>query len=211
MTDESSPTSDAAPLPGPPPTPEAPRPTPTDHRDRHWIRRITIFAILLVAAVILFAVGAAFLPRWWAHRIGDQVGQSTASGIGIGLFYGSVFTFLPLLVLWFGFRKRRSWKAWLGILVGASVLAIPNLLTLGIVAGSGNAAHAGERTLDVEAPYFRASTLIGVIAAAVIFAVLLYILWMRRRGKRTERHLRDELRARDAAAAAAAQTEKPSE
>lgn len=211
MSDESSPTPGAAPPLGPPPTPGAPQPTQTDHRDRHWLRRIVICAVLLVAAVILFVVGAAFLPRWWAHRIGDQVDQSTASGIGIGLFYGSVFTFLPLLVLGFGFRKRRSWKVWLGMLVGASILAIPNLLTLGIVAGSGNAAHAGERTLDVEAPYFRASTLIGAIAAAVIFAVLLYILWMRRRGKRTERHLRDELRARDAAAETTVPTEKPSE
>ena len=199
MSDESSPASDAASR------------TSTDaganHTQRHWGRRIVIVGILLIAAVILFFVGAAFLPRWWAHRIGDQVSQSTASGIGIGLFYGSVFTFLPLVALWFGFRKRRSWKPWLGMVLGAAVLATPNLLTLGIVVGSGNAAHAGERTLDVEAPYFRASSLIGAIGAAVIFAALLYILWMRRRGKRTERHLRDELRARDAAT----QTETPPE
>ncbi len=198
MSDESSPT---APPGGPPATP----------KDRHWVRRITIFAVLLVAGVILFFIGAAFLPRWWAHRIGDQVGQSTASGIGIGLFYGSVFTFLPLLVLWFGFRKRRPWKVWLGMVVGAAILAMPNLLTLGIVVGSGNAAHAGERTLDVEGPYFRASTLIGVIGAAVVVAVLMYIMLMRKRGKRTEKHLRSELRARDAAAEAATQAEKPSE
>jgi len=175
------------------------------------MRRIMICAILLVVAVVLFFLGAGFLPRWWAHRIGDQVSQSTASGIGIGLFYGSVFTFLPLLVLWFGFRKRRSWKVWLAMLVGAAILAMPNLLTLGIVIGSGNAAHAGERTLDVEAPYFRASTLIGVSGAAVIFVVLVYILLMRRRGKRTEKHLRTELRARDAATEAATQKETPSE
>ncbi len=174
---------------------------PPNHADpieRHRERRLVIGGVVLVAGVILFLVGAAFLPRWWAHRIGDQVGQSTASGIGIGLFYGSVFTFVPLLVLWFGFRKRRSWKVWLGMVLAAAVLAIPNLLTLGIVVGSGDAAHAGERTLDVEAPYFRASTLIGAIGATVILVAVLYMLWVRRRGKRTERHLRDELRTRDA-------------
>lgn len=194
----------------PPPAPDPPAPPAAPHADvrhgeRHWIRRIVICAILLVAAIIMFFVGAAFLPRWWAHRIGDQVDGATASGIGIGLFYGTVFTFLPLLVLWLGFRKRRSWKAWAGMLAGAAILAIPNLLTLGIVIGSGNAAHAGERTLDVEAPYFRASTLIGVIGAAVLFLIMVYILLMRRRSKRTERRLRDELNARDAAAKAAEQ------
>jgi Kef-type K+ transport system membrane component KefB len=191
--------------------PVSPAPAPETHREHHSMRRITIGAMLLLVAVILFFLGAAFLPRWWAHRVGDQVGQSTASGIGIGLFYGSVFTFLPLLVLWFGFRKRRSWKVRLGVLVGAAILAIPNLLTLGIVIGSGNAAHAGERTLDVEAPYFRASTLLGAIGAAVIVVVLWYILLMRRRGKRTEQHLRAELRTRDAAAEAASQKETPPE
>lgn len=179
-------------------TPAEPPAVAPDGR-RNWGRRIVIGGVVVLASVIMFLIGAAFLPRWWAHRIGDQVGQSTASGIGIGLFYGSVFTFFPLLVLWLGFRKRRSWKVWLGVMLGAGVLAIPNLLTLGIVAGSGDAAHAGERTLDVEAPYFRASTLIGAIGAAVILLVVMYIFWMRRRGKRTERHLRDELRARDAA------------
>lgn len=185
---------DATPDPGPP---------QTEPKERRWGRRLVIGGFLVLAAVVVFVIGAAFLPRWWAHRIGDQVNQSTASGIGIGLFYGSVFTFVPLVMLWLGFRRRRSWKVWLGVTVGAALIAIPNLLTLGIVVGSGDAAHAGERTLDVEAPYFRASTLIGAIGAAVIVLVLMYILWMRRRGKRTERHLRDELRARDAAQATA--------
>ncbi len=185
---------DATPDPGPP---------QAEPKERHWGRRLVIGGLLVLTAVVVFVIGAAFLPRWWAHRIGDQVNQSTASGIGIGLFYGSVFTFVPLVMLWLGFRRRRSWKVWLGVTVGAALIAIPNLLTLGIVVGSGDAAHAGERTLDVEAPYFRASTLIGAIGAAVIVLVLMYILWMRRRGKRTERHLRDELRARDAAQATA--------
>ena len=176
---------------------QAPAPAPHPHHERHIGRWLVIGGVLLIVAVITFFIGAAFLPRWWAHRIGDQVQQSTASGIGIGLFYGSVFSFLPLLALWFGFRKRRPWKVWLAWFAGAAVLAIPNLLTLGIVIGSGDAAHAGERTLDVEAPYFRASTLIGAIAAAVIVAVLAYIAWMRKRGKATERRLRAELRARD--------------
>ncbi len=176
-----------------------PAPSGEGGRDVNWGRRIVIGGIVLLVAVVLFFVGAAFLPRWWSHRIGDQVGGSTASGIGLGLFYGSVFTFIPLLALWFAFRKRRPWKVWLLMLAGVIVLATPNLLTLGIVLGTGNAAHAGERTLDVEGPYFRASSLTGAIAAAVVFAVLLYVFYSRRRGKRTEARLREELKTRDAA------------
>jgi hypothetical protein len=65
------------------------------------------------------------------------------------------------------------------------VLAIPNLLTLGIVIGSGRAAHAGERTLDVDAPGFRGAGLAGAITAALVVAAVEYLLvsrrWTRRR------------------------------
>lgn len=177
----------------------SPSPTPSGTPPgRHWGRRLVIGGVCLLVAVILYVVGAQFIPRWWSHRIGDQVAQSTASGIGIGLFYGSVFTFVPLLVLWFAFRRRRPWKVWLGMFAAAALLATPNLLTLGIVLGTGDAAHAAERTLDVEAPYFRGSTAAGAIGAVVVFAALMYVLWVRRRGKRTESRLREELRARDA-------------
>ena len=186
-----------------PPTAASPPPAPAparaeEHHDRHYARWFIIGAVALVGAIILFFVGAAFLPRWWAHRIGDQIDGSATSGIGIGLFYGSVFTFLPLVVIWLGFRKRRSWKVWLATLIGAAIVAIPNLLTLGIVLGTGNAAHAGERILDVEGTSFRNSSMIGAIGAVVVFAVLLYVLRMRRRAKATMRRLETELRAREA-------------
>jgi hypothetical protein len=67
----------------------------------------------------------------------------------------------------------------------AIVLAGPNLLTLGIVIGSGHAAHAGERTLDVDAPGFRGASLAGAIVGALALAALEYLLvtrrWSRRR------------------------------
>jgi formate hydrogenlyase subunit 3/multisubunit Na+/H+ antiporter MnhD subunit len=133
------------------------------------------------------------LPRWWSHRIGDQVSGSITAGIVLGLFYGFVFTIAPLALLWMTFRKRRTWKTAL-IMVGvAVVLAAPNLLTLGIVLGSGNAAHAGERTFDVEAPDFRASSLAGAIVAVCTLVGLAYLLGSRRRWQEREAALRREL------------------
>ena len=52
----------------------------------------------------------------------------------------------------------------------AVLLAIPNLLTLGIVLGVGNAAHAGDRILDVEAPAFRGASLAGALIAVGLAA-----------------------------------------
>jgi len=156
-----------------------------------------VFVIAALAVVILLGfVGAAFLPRWWSHFIGDQVGGSIATGVALGLVYGFVFTGLPLVLLRWAFRRRRSWRVWLGAVLVAVLLAAPNLLTLGIVAGSGNAAHAGERTLDVQAPGFRTSSLVGAIGLAGAFVFAEYLLYSRRRSRRRAKRLDEELRTR---------------
>lgn len=180
------------------PAPAGPPPAPAE-RTPNWGRRVVFGGVILVALLILSLAGAAFLPRWWSHRIGAQVDGSTSQGIGVGLFYGTVFTLLPLLVLWLTFRRRRSWTVRIVGIVGALLLAAPNLMTLGIVAGGGDAAHAGERTLDVEAPGFRTSTLVGVITAGAIFSAVLWLLISRQRSRRDANALRGELRARDEA------------
>jgi MFS family permease len=175
-----------------PAAPETPRRTP-------WRRNLILLAVALAVIVLAYFIGGAVLPRWWAHRIGDQVDGSMLAGIGLGLFYGFVFTFLPLWVLWLAVRRKRSWRFRAWVALAALVLAIPNLLTLGIVVGNGSAAHAGERTLDVEAPDFRASTLVGAVVAAVAVVAVRYLLASRRRSRAREKSLRDELKARDEA------------
>lgn len=167
-------------------------------RLRLWAKRA--LGILAIAGFLILAgfLGAAFIPRWWAHAIGDQVNGGIATGIIIGLFYGFLFTGFPLLVLWRTFRKRRPWKVWTFGLLIAIALALPNLFTLGIVLGTGNAAHAGERTLDVEAPGFRGGSLAGAIVAVLSVALLEYILISgrlhRRRFHRLEQKVRDRER-----------------
>jgi MFS family permease len=134
--------------------------------------------------VVLVFIGAAFLPRWWSHVIGGQVNGSIAVGVILGLFYGFLFTFLPLLALRWALRRRRSLNFWIGAVMVMILLAGPNLLTLGIVLGHGNAAHAGERTLDVDAPAYRGAVLAGAIAAVLVFVFGEYVFRSRRRGKR---------------------------
>jgi len=160
-----------------------PTPQPRKERDPNWSRRLVVGGSIAVGVLVLGYVGAAFIPRWWAHRVGDQANESMAGSIMLGLFYGFIFTVLPLLLIVWGIRKRRSARAWLFVVCGALLLALPNLFTLGIVFGRGNAAHAGDRTLDVEAPGFRGASLAGALLAVAAIGFIWYLLSSRRRAR----------------------------
>jgi MFS family permease len=150
------------------------------HERTNWRGRLVTVGVVLAVLAVVALLASAFLPRWWAHRIGAQADGSFTSGILLGLFYGFLFTAIALLVLRWTFGRRRAWKIWAAGLIVALLLVGPNLLTLGIVLGGGNAAHAGERTLDVEAPGFRNSTLAGVLAAVAAIAGVEYLVRSRR-------------------------------
>ena len=171
-------------------------------RRETWAKHALVTIGVIVFLIVAGLIGAAFLPRWWAHRIGAQVGGGIGLGIALGLFYGFVFTALPVAILRWAFRKRRPFKNWLIWLAVAIVVALPNLLTLGIVLGTGKASHAGERTLDVEAPDFRASSLAGAILAVAAIALWEYLRLSRRRARHQVDELRQELSAREAEQAA---------
>jgi hypothetical protein len=157
-----------------------------------WVKRIVLAIVLLAVAYVGFRVSAAFFPRWWAHRVGDQVNDSLTKGTLWGLFYGFVFTFIPVLML-FQIRKRFfSWTWRIIVAFVALLLAAPNWLTLSVVAGDSKAAHAGERIFDVEAPGFRAGTLGGVIAGAVLALIITATGMQMKHRKSQVRRLRNE-------------------
>jgi uncharacterized protein (DUF2062 family) len=178
-------------------------------RSRRWLK----WALVIVGGIAVVLIGGriagAFFPRWWSHRIGDQVDGSMVAGIALGLFYGFVFVALPVLLLRWAFRRRRHWKVWVACVVLALILALPDLLTLGIVLGHGKAAHAGERTLDVEAPGFRTSSLIGAIVFVLAWGMFEYVLISRWFARRREHRLRAKLDAEHAAHAAAPASDTP--
>ena len=155
-----------------------PAPAPAEQPARRALWPTLVFAGLVIVLVV---AASAFVPRWWAHRVGDFSSESFTRGILAGLVLGFVFTLLPLLLAWVGIRRIRSWRGKLLVVLAAALLAAPNLLTLSVVLGSGNAAHAGDRTLDVEAPGFRGASLAGALVAAALVAAPIYLLWKRRR------------------------------
>lgn len=149
----------------------------------NWSRRLLVAGIVVVVVLGGGLIASATIPRWWAQRIGDQIEGSIVTGTFVGLFYGFVFTALPLLVLAAVMRWRRTVRAIIVATVVAAVLAIPNLMTLGIVLGRGNAAHAGERILDVEAPAFRGASLAGALIAVAMGAFVGYLIASRQRAR----------------------------
>ncbi|MFC5676161.1 hypothetical protein [Aeromicrobium endophyticum] len=172
-----------------------------DVTPNRWVRRIVLIIVLIGVAYVVYLMSAAFFPRWWAQRVADQVDGSVTRGTTWGLFYGVVFTAVPLLLLAQVRRGFFSW-AWRGIVALVAIaLAAPNWLTLSVVAGNSNAAHAGERIMDVDAPGFRAATLVGALVGAVLvigFTVVTMRLKNRRNEVKRLKHERDDLRrARD--------------
>ncbi|MEV0343823.1 permease [Nocardia sp. NPDC050713] len=150
-----------------------------------WRNRIIGGVVLFVALIVTYLILAAFIPRWWAQRLAEMVNGSFAKGIGWGLLLGGMCTLVPLLLLLFAVLmwRKRAGKFLAGAAAVLAVLvAIPNLMTLTIVLGGNNAAHAGERILDVDAPAFRGACLVGAVLAVLFFLGAVYLAT--RRGMR---------------------------
>jgi hypothetical protein len=161
----------------------------------NWRRRALWIGGGIVFVLVLGLIASATVPRWWAQQVGKQVDGSITTGVFVGLFYGFVFTLVPLVILVGVFLWRRTWRVLAIALAVAVILASPNLMTLGIVLGNGNAAHAGDRILDVEAPAFRGASLVGAAVAIVLVAYILHLRASRRRARQREQEARDELEA----------------
>jgi MFS family permease len=148
-----------------------------------WLRRVVIAVAVVIVAWAVYLILASFVPRWWALSIGRQVNGRLSTGILLGLIYGTVFTFLPLLVLAQAFRRALGWKIKVGLIIAAILLSIPNLMTLSIAVGRSRAALAGDVIMDVQAPGFRYASLCGAIfGAALGLAVIAVVLVLERRG-----------------------------
>jgi hypothetical protein len=168
-----------------------PRPERFDdrpHADERRYRKSGITAgkvvnwlvLLLVLAALGFATYLAavdFVPRWWARQVADQVVKSEVRGLAFGIGVGSIFTFVPLIVL---AQVRRSFFNWVWriiLMLFALALAAPNWLTLSVVFGTSSAADDGRAILRASAPGFRsgsaAGATVGVMLALIVIGTSL--------------------------------------
>lgn len=163
-----------------------------------WKARGIIAVVVLVLLVLSYFLWREWVPRWWGQRVGHAAKGTFTWGIIWGLFAGVFSTAVPLSLGLLAFHHHFTWRWRVVLLVGALVLAAPNLMTAGIVWGHSNGAHAGDRIMDVNAPGFRGATLIGVIIGVVLAAAIEVGRHLRRRHASELARLRAEQKMRDA-------------
>ncbi len=178
------------------PTPPVPPVTRTA-----WGARLTVLLLAALGGVAGYLAATRFLPQWWARQIGDVSDGTVSAGVAAGLVCGVVFTLVPLLVLRGTVRRGATWTARLVILVLAVLLAVPNLITLGIELGTNSAAQAARDTFDREAPGFRGATLAGAVVGVLLAVSLWWLLWFLRRRRRQIAGLKTRLAEHEAASA----------
>lgn len=166
-----------------------------------WLKR-AVWALVAVGVLLVsYFIFAAFLPRWWAQRIGGLVEGGFARGTTWGLFFGGVCTLVPLLLVLVAvlmWRKRGGKVVGVLAVLAGLVVSVPNLMTLTVVLGDGTGAHAGQRIMDVDAPAFRGSSAIGAIIAVLIFLVIAFLVFRYRRRGEQLRTVRAEQKEREA-------------
>lgn len=157
-----------------------------------WLRTSAVVLGSVVLVVILLLVAAATLPTWWATTVGAQVDGIASAGTLWGLFYGALFTLLPLALVLVAVRVRWSWKVRLGLGAVAVVLLVPNLLTLAVSIGATERTREARTLLAIQAPNFRISTLVAVVVVLVIGAGLSLLLYRMTASRRELRELRGQ-------------------
>lgn len=165
--------------------------TSSFERAARWVVIVLITSFL---AWLVYLAAAAFLPRWWAQRMGERVDGSFATGVSWGLGQGFVFTALALVIL---IQVRRNFLAWwarLALILLALLVMMPNFMTLAVTVGSSKSAHAGQRIFDVNAPGFQWAALIGSLVAVLTVLTVAAVLYRLRHRRRQVADLKDQSR-----------------
>lgn len=156
----------------------------------NWGTKIVLVLVTLVLLALLVLLAITWLPRAWAIQVGQISDESIMVNGFAGFACGLVFTAVPLLMLRRVLRLHGGLAGRVVWLILAALFAAPNLTTLGIVLGTGNSAHAAERTLDVDAPGFRLGSVIGAVVAALL-VLMFWVLMGNRHRRKKQLHVRD--------------------
>lgn len=106
-----------------------------------WLSRTILIAVAVIVLVIGYFIASLTVPLAWANSIKDQVGNNMGNAIPLGMFYGSVFSFVPILVAWQAHHRKLHKVVRIALVVLGVLLTIPNLLTLGVLYGTTKTAH----------------------------------------------------------------------
>lgn len=180
-----------------------------------WLFRTILGVIIAAVLVVAYLIASVTVPLIWAKSIGNQVGNQLGNSIPLGMFYGFVFSFIPVLVAWQAHhRKLNKWVRIALVALGIA-LTIPNLLTLGVLYGTTQTAADARSIWANTANWFgtwsQIFMLVGVVCAVIV--IVLGRMWMRRGRKireikAAEKLLRKNENAKERAAKAAIKAQR---
>ncbi|MCQ9164294.1 MULTISPECIES: hypothetical protein [unclassified Arthrobacter] len=148
-----------------------------------WLTRTIVGVVAAVVLLVAYYIASVTVPLAWATSIRDQTGGKLGNAIPLGMFYGFVFAFVPVLVAWQAHHRKLNKWVRVGLLVAGLVLTLPNLLTLSVVYGNtASAADARAIWTTGGANWFGTWSQIFMVAG-VVCAVAVIVLgraWIRR-------------------------------
>lgn len=151
-----------------------------------WLVRTILVAAAVVILVILYVIASLTVPLTWANSIKSQVGTNMGNAIPLGMFYGFVFSFVPVIVAWQAHYKKLNKWVRVGIVVLAVILTTPNLLTLSVLYGTTSTAKNALSIWNTGgANWFGTWSQIFMVAGVIcaIAVIILTNVW-RKRGKK---------------------------
>lgn len=147
-----------------------------------WLSRTIFTLVAVVIAGVALLIASATVPVAWANMISNQVAGKASASIPLGMFYGFMFSFIPVIVGWQAHYKNMNKWLRIGLLVLAALLALPNVLTLLVLNANTDAAVRARLNWLVNAEWFGIWSIwfmvIGVVSAVVV--IVLTHIWARR-------------------------------
>lgn len=147
-----------------------------------WLFRTLAGAVAAVVLVVGYLLASVTVPMMWADSVLDQMGGQPGNSVPLGMAYGFIFTFVPVLVGWQ--CRRRSFKKWARITVAlaALLLTIPNILTLSVIYGGTQTAADARAKWAASANWFgtwsQIFMVVGITCAVAV--IVLGRMWLRR-------------------------------
>ena len=135
-------------------------------------RLLVVGAGWLVCVAVLHLVTGIALATWWAGVVSGVVDHRFGAATLLGLFVGAGCTLAPLVALRLAARRGVTWPVRWPLVGFAAVVALPNLITLGVALHAGRDTELADRLLDVAAPSFQTASLIGAAVALLVFSAL---------------------------------------
>lgn len=164
-----------------------------------WLSRTVVGAVTAVVLIVGYLIASVTVPLMWATSIRDQIGGQLGNSIPLGMFYGFVFSFVPVLIAWQAHRRKLNKWVRIFLLALGVVLLIPNLLTLGVIYGNSGSAADARNIWANSANWFgtwsQVFMLVGVVCAVAL--IVLVRMWMRRSKKLRELNAAEKLVKKD--------------